>query len=182
MITFCRTNISETSGFIHFRVESVLRNKKVRRDCRIQGMTTQKLPICGNGVCETGETEMCPRDCDFHIQMCEIDRGLFNQPVMCSGHGLCSFADTAACSCFTGYTGKNCERCAQGFFRVGNDSRCIAGQAFAIKDFPEETTSPSVPQRSVTLTGTSPDIFPPQDPGQELEFLKRLVADGLCLI
>jgi len=128
-ISFAKKDVALTSGFIWHKVNSVLKDKNMDAFCNVQGVKTSRVPICGNGICEIGEPFNCVKDCGYGIKLCQKQRGRFNEPVMCNGHGICSIK-TAKCVCFDGYEGKNCEKCGSGFFSVGDDGRCIATEAY----------------------------------------------------
>ena len=75
--------------------------------------------VCGDGVCQSGETclnggddSCCIADCDTVLLACPASSG----GDMCGGtsRGLCLIA-SGQCDCFTGYTGSACEFCAAGW-------------------------------------------------------------------
>eukprot|EP00976_Prorocentrum_cordatum_P045070 910454-Prorocentrum_minimum.AAC.6 len=77
--------------------------------------------VCGNGVCESGET--CHRDMDpGSDRCCEADCPLVLSPcptgprgnpmVPCCGRGVCLAGVGGVCDCFPGYEGENCGQCS----------------------------------------------------------------------
>ena len=120
-----------TTGLIRFRVQQILLTKNPTRPCKVERAEPAKLAVCGNGVCEIDETNTCPKDCEYDIELCEMEEDLYSRLVMCNGHGQCSFVNTSSCKCNTGYTGPDCEDCESGFFHLEGDNRCIPGQAIA---------------------------------------------------
>eukprot|EP00899_Mesostigma_viride_P013376 jgi/Mesvir1/22039/Mv25114-RA.1 len=99
----------------------------------------RKSGVCGNGVCEAGEscvgtrdsstsalslelfppgtsglsaTGCCPGDCPFVLRSCPTGVGSGDAP--CSGRGVCH-AGSGVCTCFEGHAGEACEVCAVGW-------------------------------------------------------------------
>lgn len=88
-------------------------------------MDVERQPVCGNGVCESGErcatltdTNCCSVDCAFQIIPCPTRAG---SDVPCSGRGRCISA-VGECDCFEGmgYRGADCNTCAAGFTKLAD--------------------------------------------------------------
>lgn len=144
---YSHTNVALTTGFINWKIRQEIARRELVERCSISDVTIKKQPVCGNGYCEIEEYKTCPEDCDFTMDLCEFNEGLFDQEVMCNSHGRCSFANTSFCDCYAGYEGENCEICSPGFFGV-SDSRCIVQQPFLNKPDPPSlpTKLPPAPQ------------------------------------
>ena len=124
------------------------------KNCSAKGLTGARLDgdsgICGNGVCEAREGEPasaqhCPADCpDVSSNSCPVPSpaapaaelrsaagggavGAVGQA--CSGRGKCILL-AEACSCFTGYAGPTCNRCADGFIDITNSAGTGACSCF----------------------------------------------------
>ena len=152
---FSKIGVGMTTGLIRFRVNQILLRKEMTRPCTVAHAEPEKLPVCGNGVCEIDETTTCPKDCAYNIEMCPMKEDLYGRLVMCNGHGQCSFANTSSCECNTGYTGPDCEACENGFFHLEDDNRCIPGQSIANR--PETEPVPEPVPLAVRTAGSSPE-------------------------
>lgn len=94
------------------------------------GVTVDRAPVCGNGLCELGEgcvgsscnasASLCLQDCPQSAVRCPLELG---RP--CAGHGACVGATgtTGYCKCRAGYTGDACFQCAPQYYRRG--TACI---------------------------------------------------------
>jgi hypothetical protein len=71
--------------------------------------------VCGNGVCEIGESAGCLPDCGVPLALCP-NGSLVSRP--CSGRGSCGTAGQGLCQCFAGYIGPECETCASDHVRL----------------------------------------------------------------
>jgi len=99
-------------------------------------VAVDRQSVLGNGFCEIGETVFLStssfsgifdpgvdwtgiEDCSFMIAACPTssnpDSSIQNPSLPCSGNGVCSFAGTAICECYTGYGGEACDQCLQGY-------------------------------------------------------------------
>jgi len=128
--------------------------------CVVTSVLVSRTPNCGNDVCEIGEPlsveatpsdESCPEDCDFSFAYCAFSRGYNGELVPCSGHGICSFANEPSCDCHKGYTGENCEDCAEGFYNVIEPLfRCLPRQNYvpSENDTSDDTTSVDTTEES----------------------------------
>ena len=105
----------------------------------LQGVTsTTLLPLCGNGVCESGErpgsagasgSTACAADCPFPVLNCPTVNGN-----VCNNAGVCVSATGSSavtvngfngmCNCWIlqGYTGDACGTCAAGFTQLSPSS------------------------------------------------------------
>lgn len=149
-----------TTGMMKKQINALLEIKSLEGLCDVKAVEAYKKASCNNDVCEIGEFETCSGkspDCGVNIQICDKTEGMFGQSVMCNGHGTCSIAESKECHCFVGYEGPNCETCSFGFFQVGEDNRCIVGQAFMERPIPEvfvestNKTETEVDKRSVEM-------------------------------
>lgn len=108
--------------------------------CNFNNFVPTKQPVCGNGLCEVGETPSninedkdleCPQDCKFNFDWCDLTVGFDGSSLPCRGHGTCSFANVANCECFEGYSGDQCQSCSSGFDTLfDGDTRCFPRQNY----------------------------------------------------
>jgi len=125
--------------------------------CSIQSVVElSKHSMCGNGICEIGESEgiasryPCHRDCPFTITACRMrgeDGVVGDESQPCSGNGRCFFAEQGRCECHDGYIGPGCDRCASGYYPL-HDVCHPRQSAF----FPENE------QNKTVEDGTSPPL------------------------
>lgn len=78
--------------------------------------STTARALCGNGVCETGERDLCGSDCPIPLLSCPTSAS----GVPCNGRGWCtaalgSGAAVCVCNALQGYAGSACDQCAPGF-------------------------------------------------------------------
>ncbi len=91
-------------------------------------------PECGNGQCEFGEACSeddpscrlgCQADCPLPRLQCPAGTNSTGDIVPCAGAGSC-MPSTGTCSCFRGYAGLACTRCAPNFLRI-QGTTCVWG-------------------------------------------------------
>jgi hypothetical protein len=91
-------------------------------DVAVATVSVQAHPLCGNGICETGERLLCGGDCLVPAVTCPVSTNGFQ----CSGRGWCApasggdvgphlVAGVCVCNALQGYAGSACDQCAQGF-------------------------------------------------------------------
>ncbi len=91
-------------------------------DVAVAAVSVQAHPLCGNGICETGERLLCGGDCLVPAVTCPVS----TNGVECSGRGWCApasggdvgphlAAGVCVCNALQGYAGSACDQCAQGF-------------------------------------------------------------------
>jgi len=114
------------------RLSSTVINSTTSSDgCAVMDLrSVERLPVCGNGVCEVGEAVgssgsssqrgfACPEDCpisfDYNCPTASENSSVGHQDEMCSGNGRCLYAEVGRCDCYAGYEGAACDRCAMGF-------------------------------------------------------------------
>ena len=112
----------------------------------VDGVTA--APVCGNGVCESGErpdalndVTGCPTDCPLSSLTCPTVDG-----IVCNGVGVCvpsaDDATVGVCSCNSaqGYGGDDCTECASGFVSVAGVCIIQVPSNATIETFPISTT------------------------------------------
>ena len=139
-VRFVKTGMGISSGYAWYKATTLLEDKKLD-SCKVLSVSAKKVPVCGNDYCEIGEYESCPKDCTFDFKRCEMQRNRHGEAVMCNGHGMCLLSSDPKCQCFIGYTGDDCEKCAEGFVSNEGDTRCIPGEAFANRPTPEKVAN-----------------------------------------
>jgi hypothetical protein len=126
--------------------------------------------VCGNGVCEPGEscqgtacTGGCKADCPFTRKQCPT--APWANGGECSGRGTC-IAMSGACECFTaqGYVGAACSQCAKHYIFDDATKSCVVDVASL--PTPSPTASPTAsPTKSPTASPTkSPTASPTKSP------------------
>ncbi|CAD7695133.1 unnamed protein product [Ostreobium quekettii] len=131
-IAFNISGIPRSKLGILGRLAMTVTNSTARGDgCTVMDiLSVERLPVCGNGVCEVGEAAGssgsssrrgfgCPEDCpfrfDYNCPTANENSLVGRQDEMCSGNGRCLYAEEGRCDCYAGYEGAACDRCSLGF-------------------------------------------------------------------
>eukprot|EP00210_Caulerpa_lentillifera_P003869 g3696.t1 len=173
---------------------STLVNRSDGNPCSIiRTSNAIKVPVCGNNICEIGEASSssinnpnsCPQDCTLTITSCSSRKStgvVGRTDTLCSGNGVCFYAQNGTCGCFNGYTGEACDQCSDGFHPF--NQLCVPRQW--LPEIPVEScvtpSSINIPSTNTTSTNALSTDTPSSDDSDLGLILGLLVGGGISAL